>query len=215
MRRLLIIFLIIAMMIGIVAADWYPVKIRTDVGTIKNNLGEISIQYIGNAAGTSGPETGDDDQLFANVPCNQTTNINKSSFTAQPDYTRNLVATFNATTNASIKILGTDIGGNSISENITISNRNTGVTTKAFKTVTRVYADLNTGETSKTLKLGTGDLLGLNTMLSMNTVLWAFLGTTKEGTAPTVTTNSTVLSLNTADLSSSYDGSPVRIYYIV
>ena len=87
--------------------------------------------------------------------------------------------------------------------------------TKAFRTVTRVDATLATGETAKTLKLGTGDLLGLNSKLSKNTVLFDFVGSTRDTTAPTVTVNSTVLSLNTIDTYTAPGGAVTMIWYIV
>lgn len=69
-------------------------------------------------------ESSDDDQLFAATTghCNQSTNILKTTFLAQPDVPRNLIATFNASTSGSIKITGTDISGAAITENLTISS---------------------------------------------------------------------------------------------
>jgi hypothetical protein len=216
--RSFLIFLVLTAVIGMAAGDWYPAS--KDAGPIKtdsketNLIGTISIQCIGNITAGTGPEPSDDDQLFAAIPCNQTVNIRKTSFLAQPDYPRNIIATFNASTAGSIKITGTDISGAAITENLTVSGTSA-ASTKAFKTVTRIDADLASGQTNKTLKMGTGDRLALNTKLSRNTVIWAFLGNTRESTAPSVTTNSSVLSLNTADLSSELNSGPVWLYYIV
>lgn len=223
MKPILIFLVAIALLTCTAAsADWYPEKllslpnIQSNVGGSHNTEGRIAVQYIGNSTAGTGPEASDDDQLFAATTghCNQTTNILKTTFLAQPDYPRNIIATFNASTAGSIKITGTDIAGAAITENLTVSGT-TAASTKTFKTVARIDADLTTGQTNKTLKMGTGDLLALNTKLSKNTVLWAFLGTTRESNAPTVTTNSSVLSLNTADLSSALNSVPVWLYYIV
>jgi len=210
-------FLVLAVIMGLAAGQgsWYPQKvggkpIQSDGGGT-NYAFAIALQTIPVA------ETSDDDQLFAATTghCNQTTNINKSTFLAQPDVPRNIIATFNASTSGSIKITGTDISGAAITENLTISSATTGASTKAFKTVTRINADLTTGQTNKTLKMGTGDLLGLNSKLATNTVLLVALNDTKEATAPAVTVNSTVLSLNTIDTSTAPGGNVTKVWYIV
>jgi len=210
-------FLVLAVIMGLAAGQgsWYPQKvggkpIQSDGGGT-NYAFAIALQTIPVA------ETSDDDQLFAATTghCNQTTNINKSTFLAQPDVPRNIIATFNASTSGSIKITGTDISGAAITENLTISSATTGASTKAFKTVTRINADLTTGQTNKTLKMGTGDLLGLNSKLATNTVLLAALNDTKEATAPAVTVNSTVLSLNTIDTNTAPGGKVTKVWYIV
>jgi len=210
-------FLVLAVIMGLAAGQgsWYPQKvggkpIQSDGGGT-NYAFAIALQTIPVA------ETSDDDQLFAATTghCNQTTNINKSTFLAQPDVPRNIIATFNASTSGSIKITGTDISGAAITENLTISSATTGASTKAFKTVTRINADLTTGQTNKTLKMGTGDLLGLNSKLATNTVLLVALNDTKEATAPAVTVNSTVLSLNTIDTNTAPGGKVTKVWYIV
>ena len=184
--------------------------VKSDTGTA-NRLGWVAIQTIAAA------ESSDDDQLFAATTghCNQSTNINKTTFLAQPDVPRNIIATYNASTSGSIKITGTDISGAAITENLTISSASTAASTKAFKTVTRIDADLTTGQTNKTLKMGTGDLLGLNSKLSKNTVLFDFVGATRDTTAPSVTVNSTILALNTIDTNTAPGGAATMVWYIV
>ena len=178
---------------------------------------EASTFWQGAIQTIAAAETTDDDQLFAATTghCNQTTNIAKVTFLAQPDVPRNIIATFNASTSGSIKITGTDISGAAITENLTISSASTGASTMAFKTVTRVDADLTTGQTNKTLKMGTGDLLGLNDRFATNPVLFCALNDTREGTAPAVTVNSTVLSLNTIDTSTAPGGKVLAVWMAV
>jgi hypothetical protein len=192
--------------------------IKSDTGTA-NRLGWVSIQTIAAA------ESSDDDQIFNTTggALNTTTNLiinstgaHSAYFIAQPDVPRNIIGTVNASTNLSVKITGTDIAGTAITENLTWSAAS-GVkaSTKAFKTVTRVDATLTAGETAKTLKLGTGDLLGLNSKLAKNTVLFDFVGSTRDTNAPSVTVNSTVLSLNTIDTSTAPGGAVTMVWYIV
>ena len=221
--RFIPIFLALFLITGAALAASAPLNkdvntpIKTDTGTA-NRLGWVSIQTIASA------ESSDDDQLLNTTggALNQTTNLIVTStgaysayFLAQPDVPRNVIATWNATTSGSIKLTGTDINGASITENLKVSSGTTAASTKAFKTVTRIDADLTTGQTAKTVKIGTGDLLGLNSKLATNTVLLAALDGTREGTAPAVTVNSTVLSLNTIDTSTAPGGKITKIWYIV
>lgn len=224
MRKLLIIFSLIAL-ISIASCGWYPEQIgvgktiATDTPGATNSVGYVAVQTVAAA------ESSDDDQIFNTTggKLNTTTKLIITStgtysgyFIAQPDVPRNIIGTVNASTNLSVKITGTDIAGAAITENLTWASA-TGVkaSTKAFKTVTRIDATLSTGETAKTLKLGTGDLLGLNTKLSKNTVLFDFVGSTRDTTAPAVTVNSTVLSLNTIDTYTAPGGAITKIWYAV
>lgn len=209
------VLLVLFLLTGIAFAG-YDFSYTSDAGE-GNQGGQVVVQVIGNSTADSGPETTDDDQLFAAATghCNQTTNINKTSFLAQPDYPRNIIATFNASTSASIKITGTDISGAAITENLSVSSGTTAASTAAFATVTRIQADLATGQTNKTLKMGTGDLLALNTKLAYNTVLFDYVGTTRDTNAPSVTVNSTVLALNTIDTSTAPGGHTTRVWMVV
>ena len=183
--------------------------IKTDTGTA-NRLGWISIQTIPVA------ETSDDDQIMAAVVnmFNSTTPFVKTTGITNPDVPRNIIATMNTSTTCALKLTGTDISGAAITENLTWTAA-TGVkaSTKAFKTVTRI--DATTTTNTAQAKIGTGDLLGLNSKLATNTVLLAALNDTKEATAPSVTVSSTVLSLNTIDTSTAPGGKITKVWYIV
>lgn len=227
MRKLLIFLALFAILISsaFAASSWYPKKIgtgselQTDAGSARNGEALIAIQTIPAA------ETSDDDQIInaTGGALNQTTNliINSSGagsayFIAQPDVPRNIIATWNATTSGSLRINGTDIAGVAISENLTVSSGTTAASTRAFKTITGIDADLTTGQTAKTVKIGTGDLLGLNTRLAFDdSVLFTLVNGAKETTAPAVTTNSTVLSLNTIDTYTAPGGHVTVVYYVV
>ena len=194
--KYLSVFLALLMLVGIGSAQWYPASPGAVIQT------------------TGAAESSDDDQLFAAATghCNQSTNIAKVTFLAQPDVTRNLIATFNASTSGSIKITGTDASGGAITENLTIASATTGASTKAFKTVTRIDADLTAGETNKTLKMGTGNLLGLRQTFPATTVV---LGTAVKGaleaTAPAMTYSTTAVALNTIDTDSAPGGYVTKV----
>lgn len=114
-----------------------------------------------------------------------------------------------------VVITGTDMADAVLTESIALSGTNEVVGNKAFKTVTSINFPAKTNGSGDTVSIGIGSKLGLPFCLSKNTVHSAYLGTTLEGTAPTVTTSSTVLASNTATLNSALDGSAVSLYIIV
>ena len=131
----------------------------------------------------------------------------------QPDVPRVISATAGGTA-ADIKAVqvtveGTDTWGNSISEDLpafTVDTAGTKTGVKAFNTITKVTIPAMDGAGAP-VSIGVGDALGLPDCLpGRNTVIAAFLGGTKEGTAPTVTVDASDVSKNTVDLSGSYDG---------
>lgn len=141
-----------------------------------------------------------------------------SGFT-DPDVPRCITATAGGT-GADVKAIqvtvnGTDADGATITEDLpafTVNTPGTVTGSKAFATVTSVVIPAHDG-TGATTAIGTSDKLGLGAHLARNTVLAAYFGGTKEGTAPTVATSATVLSSNTVDLNSALDGSAVIVDY--
>ncbi|MNR21829.1 hypothetical protein D3C85_1387520 [compost metagenome] len=69
--------------------------------------------------------------------------------------------------------------------------------------------------TGATTSIGFGAKLGLPYKLAHNTVLHAFRGDTREGTAPTVTTSATAVESNTVTLNSALNGTAVDVYLMV
>ncbi len=224
MRQIAIFVVLLALVGGAMAqGSWYPEQVN--IGKTLKSYGGTTYALTPGVQAIGPAENTDDDQIFnaTGGSCNQTTNLRIDStgtysayFIAQPDVARNIIATFNASTNGSVKITGTDISDSAITENITISSASSGASTKAFKTVTRVDADLTTGETAKTLKVGTGNLLGLNEKLgTYDWVTDTYVNAALEATKASVTKNSTVLSLNTVDTNSAPGGYTTLVYYLL
>jgi len=190
--------------------------VPSDAGT-SNAAGQIAIQTVGTS--TIGPVVADADRLLDNDATSASAATYNTTFAAQPDYPRSVSITPNQAIWAEVMFTGTDITGVAITENITFSNTSAIKSTyRAFRTISRV--DYNAtkqgfGSTAPTFDVGISDKLGLNTKLATNTVLMAALDGTKEGTAPTVTVNATVISLNTADLQSAMNSKPVELWYII
>ncbi|SFR15267.1 hypothetical protein [Desulfoscipio geothermicus] len=132
-----------------------------------------------------------------------------------PDYPRVLQIQGNqAGVAGNVVIEGTNMAGETITETIAANGANAVSGTKAFRTVTKITLPALVGA-GDTISVGVTDVLGIPYKLSHDTVLAAYLGGVKEGTAPTVTTSATNLESNTIDLNSALDGSQVDVYLIV
>lgn len=117
----------------------------------------------------------------------------------------------------SVVVAGTNYAGDSISETLpafTVDTAGTVQGSKAFKTVTSITIPAHDG-TGATTAVGFNEKLGLPDKLPTNTVLFASLGGTREGTAPTVTASASALESNTVDLNSALNSSEVKIFYVV
>lgn len=136
-----------------------------------------------------------------------------------PDVPRALTATAGGTSAdvaaVQVTVTGTDASGAVITEVLPAFTLNTtGIVTgnRAFATVTSYSVPAMDG-TGATVSIGTSEKLGLGVHLARNTVLAAFLGGAKEGTAPTIAVSASALSSNTVDLNSSLNGTEVVVDY--
>lgn len=110
-------------------------------------------------------------------------------------------------------IAGTNAEGVAITETLPVFTANSATTVvgaKAFATVTSITIPAHDG-TGATTAVGFSDVLGLGVRLSRNTVIAAYLGGTKEGTAPTVAVSSTAIESNTIDLNSALNSGAVLV----
>ena len=133
-----------------------------------------------------------------------------------PDVPRNITATPGGTTAnvtaVSCVVTGTDINGTVITETLPAftGGASTAVTgVKAFATVTSISQPAI--GSAVTVAYGLGSKLGLPQRLSHNSVIAAYLGGVREATAPTVTTDATNVSGNTATLNSALNATAVAI----
>lgn len=191
-------------------------KIQTDVSGVTLDRGFISHFEVSAVNAVAASNTG---VLAAITDTGAAQTILAASLT-DPSVPRNITATAGGTAAdiaaVSVIVWGKDYANSSIADTLTAFTVNTAGTiqgTLAFKSIDSVYIPLHDG-TGATTAIGWGDKLGLPLKLSHNTVIFAFLGNTKEGTAPTVVANATVLSRNTIDLNSALNGSKVDAYLI-
>jgi hypothetical protein len=171
------------------------------------------------------PVAADADELRASTVANKTTSTTWSTFSASIDYARNITVTTGGTTGdvkaGNIAITGTDIRGNTLTENIAvIANQNsTSTGSSAFATVTQVVVPAQDGLAAE-FAIGVGDKFGLEKCLHFNTIGGnAGVGTgttvsalTREGTAPTVVVNTQSVAGNTVNFHSAAD--PTKTYAV-
>ena len=114
-----------------------------------------------------------------------------------------------------VVITGTNYLDEVITETIALNGATEALGAKAFKTVTKIALPAETHAGTDTVSAGFSDKLGLPFKCPCNTVLFAALNNTREGTAPTVTASATAIDGNTVDLNSALAGTVVDIYLVV
>lgn len=194
---------------------WYPIKLLLN-RTASTNAKGVS-EYVLNPVEVDlgSPLVDDTDRIVT------TTSMKVGAYTiaAQPDVPRNITVSHTAVstvdTLGTITITGTDRNDDVISEVITPLNGTIASGTKAFKTVTSVVgAGWVTAAGDDQIIVGMGGLIGLPDKLSLARVLWATLGGTREGTLPSFTVSATVLSTNTIDYNSAWNGTAAKVVYL-
>lgn len=163
----------------------------------------------------------DADGVHAAIECSDSETTEVTTGITNPAVPRNITATAGGTAGdikaVQVTITGTNYDDEVITETLPAFTVDTaGIVTgsKAFKTVTGISIPAMDGA-GATVTIGWGDKLGLPFKLAQNTVLFAFLGNTKEGTAPTVAVSATAVESNTVDLNSALNGTVVDVYLIV
>ena len=155
---------------------------------------------------------GANDDILADTALDETENTVVDEFDAQPDVPRNVTVKGNdANVTGDVVIEGTNAGGETITETIALNGSAVVVGNKAFATVTEVtLPPYDTADTER-VRIGLGAKLGLGVTLARNTVIAAYLGGAREGTAPTVAVSASALESNTVTLNSALNGSDVVI----
>lgn len=191
-------------------------KLQTDTPGVTTARMAVAHLQVAAASATVASTTG----IHAAVTDTGSQQVVTTAIT-QPSVPRNITATAGGTATdikaIQVIIAGTNYAGAAITETLpafTVDTAGTVTGSKAFKTVTSITIPAHDG-TGATTAIGFGEKLGLPDKLTHNTVLAAYLGDTKEGTAPTVAVSATALESNTVDLNSALNSSVVDIYYMV
>jgi hypothetical protein len=190
--------------------------LQTDAPGVTIDRGFLAHFQVAAAKATVASTTG----IHAAVTDNGAQQVVTTGIT-QPSMARNITATAGGTVGdikaIQVIITGTNEAGEAITETLpafTVDTAGSVTGSKAFKTVTSITIPAHDG-TGATTAIGFGEKLGLPHKLSHNSVLFAFLNDTKEGTAPTVAVSATVLESNTIDLNSALNSQVVDAYYII
>lgn len=141
-----------------------------------------------------------------------------------PDVPRNIVITPGTSTaqvqaGCRIRVTGTDIFDASLTEDFLFTAAQSSASTGsyAFKTITQIdwTANCENGSFSCTWSFGQGSKLGLKRCMALKSdFMYAALNGTYEGTRPTIVANTTQVSANTIQLSSSLNSVDVQAYFI-
>lgn len=190
----------------------WPRRAQTDSAGVFTTMGAVVVYTPGS------PALDDVDAYF-------TGNMTNGAYTllaTAPDVgARNVTVTQTAVdaedTNGTITIVGTALDGSVVSETITPNAGETVAGAVAFASITSITgAGWEAAGGADTIKIGYGSLIGLPDCLSDSAqVLAASLNNVRQATFPTVTVSASDVSLNTVDLDSALNGTPVKIYYVV
>lgn len=145
--------------------------------------------------------------------------IHKTATITQPVVCRAMSATAGGTAGdikaISVILTGKNRAGAAITETLpafTVDSAGSVQGSKAFASID--YVDIPTHDgNGATTAIGFNEKLGLPEKLPTNQVLGAYLAGVKEATAPTVTASATALESNTVDLSSTLNGTEVKVDY--
>lgn len=173
-------------------------------------------KMIEHQAITNPAAAGTVDVLSAHAGATSAAIATVTTFVAQPDVARNLVITPTGTTGdveaCTVVVNGRDYLNNVIAENFAfLANASTATTgNKAFKSVSSVVfpANCESGGFAATWGVGYGEKLGVKRCMDKaGHILFSTLNGSKEGTAPTMAADASVVSLNTADFVGTMNGS--------
>lgn len=176
------------------------------MGKIAGSLSRIMSAALGTAL------LGTDTRVLADTAMASGATTVVTSFAAQPDVPRNLTVKGNdANVTGNVVIVGTNAGGEAITETIALNGASAVAGNKAFRTVTQITLPAYASAATERVRVGTGAKLGLPVKLSRNSVVAAFLGGVREGTAPTVAFSASALESNTVTLNSALNGTAVIV----
>lgn len=166
------------------------------------------------------PEAGNTVKLSTSAQANTSASTTISSFSAQPDFPRNIVITPSGNTTyvaaGTAVVSGLNIFGKSISENFSISfQQNTATTgSKAFKSVSSVLFPATSGPNVR-IAIGEGVKLGINRCMDRaGDYLSSEFNNAYDSTRGTMAINASSVESNTFQSNSSLNGSRVDLYYV-
>ena len=113
-----------------------------------------------------------------------------------------------------LKVTGTNMAGEAITESFTLNGTTAPTGSKAFASVTEVECPARHAA-DDAVNIGWGVKFGIPYKLGLNTVLAAYVNGSKEGTAPTVAVSTSALESNTISMNTAPSGKATHYYLIV
>lgn len=195
-------------------------KVQTDVRSIIADQGFIAnLSWTATQTVASGTD-GVFDGIATSTSKKTTVTPSNDAFVAQPPCARNITVTVAAETAGNIaagdvKVSGTNIAGEEITETFTMTGDKTETKTgtKAFLTVTSVEIPTQDGS-GVTFDVGFGELIGLPYKLAKKRVL-VTLNDGAVDSAPTLAISTSAYESNTVDFNGSLDGSVMDMSIII
>lgn len=135
-----------------------------------------------------------------------------TTFLAQPPCAMTLTCVCSATQTGKATIYGHDIGGNEITEEVTLNSATPVLTVKAFADVTKVVLPIKAGTETITIGWGTGFGLPYKLSFATQVIIKLFNGAADSGT---VTANATDLAKNVLALNGTADGTKAIDLFMV
>lgn len=192
-------------------------RLKTDIRNVNTDRSFIAHFQVAAVDAPVSSNTG----VHAAITCSAGAITTVTTAITNPTVPKNITATAGGTATdikaVQITITGTNYADEVISETLpvfTVDTAGTVIGSKAFKTITSIAIPAMDGAAA-TVAIGFGEKLGLPFLLTHDTVLNAYLGNTKEGTAPTVTVSTTAIEGNTVDLNSALNETIVDVYLMV
>jgi hypothetical protein len=192
-------------------------RLQTNVKSFFSMRSFIAHFQVGAADALLSVATG----IHAAIACSAGSVTTVTTAITKPSVPKNVTATAGGTVTdikaVQVTIIGTNYADEVITEVLpvfTVDTAGTVIGNKAFKTITSISIPAMDGA-GATVSIGFGEKLGLPFLLAHNTVLNAYLGNAKEGTAPAVTVSPTAIESNTIKLNSALNGTVVDAYLMV
>lgn len=181
---------------------------------IKAAGGSVDMGFIAHVELTAAETVAADADGIAEITMKTTKQTVTEDLGAMP-YARNLTAVGTAAgITGDLKVTGINMAGDEITETLALNGTTPVVGSKAFAAVTQVEVPVRHAA-DDAVQIGWGVKFGIPYILTLNTVLAAYVNGAKESTPPTVAVSSEALESNTISMNTMPSGKATHYYLIV
>ena len=181
---------------------------------IKADAGSVDMSFLAHVQLTAAQTVAADTDGVASITMGTSKKTVTTGLAAMPA-ARNLTVVGNAAgISGTLKVTGTNMAGEEITESFTLSGTTAQTGSKAFASVTKVEVPVRNAA-DDAVDIGWGVKFGIPYKLTLNTVLAAYVNNSKEGTAPTVAVSTEALESNTIAMNTTPSGKATEYFLIV